>query len=254
MVNQLVDLESPKNKDFIENNNDEKNVNNNSEKQVINNTVESVDKRMLNIEKAGLGVKILGVANIIYSIILTCAVSSGGDWQDGLIVLVIIFLSVFTYITGSKIKKNINWAKKTGIALCIISFANFPVGFVISIFSLYYLARSRTWKLDIDTDIEKAGLAVKILGVTNIIYSLLIFSFLGKKKDLDNIDLLIAIAIIFLSVLTYITGSKIKKNIYLAKKTGIALCIISFLNIPVGLILSIISLYYLRRGWNDKLD
>ena len=30
MVNQLVDLESPKNKDFIENNNDEKNVNNNS--------------------------------------------------------------------------------------------------------------------------------------------------------------------------------------------------------------------------------
>ena len=112
MVNQLVDLESPKNKDFIENNNDEKNVNNNSEKQVINNTVESVDKRMLNIEKAGLGVKILGVANIIYSIILTYAVSSGGVWQDGLIVLVIIFLSIFTYITGSKIKKNINWAKK----------------------------------------------------------------------------------------------------------------------------------------------
>ena len=112
MVNQLVDFESPKNKDFIENNNDEKNVNNNSEKQVINNTVESVDKRMLNIEKAGLGVKILGVANIIYSIILTYAVSSGGDWQDGLIVLVIIFLSIFTYITGSKIKKNINWAKK----------------------------------------------------------------------------------------------------------------------------------------------
>ena len=73
----------------------EKNVNNNSEKQVINNTVESVDKRMLNIEKAGLGVKILGVANIIYSIILTCAVSSGGVWQDGLIVLVIIFLLIF---------------------------------------------------------------------------------------------------------------------------------------------------------------
>ena len=83
MVNQLVDLESPKNKDFIENNNDEKNVNNNSEKQVINNTVESVDKRMLNIEKAGLGVKILGVANIIYSIILTYAVSSGGIGRTG---------------------------------------------------------------------------------------------------------------------------------------------------------------------------
>ena len=76
MVNQLVDLESPKNKDFIENNNDEKNVNNNSEKQVINNTVESVDKRMLNIEKAGRTIKILGVANILYSSMITFAISS----------------------------------------------------------------------------------------------------------------------------------------------------------------------------------
>ena len=104
-------------------------------------------------------------------------------------------------------------------------------------------------------NIEKAGRTVKILGVTNIIYSILIFYALGSsKKELDNIDVFLAIAIIFLSVLTYITGSGIKKNINWAKKTGISLCIISFLNIPVGLIFSIISLYYLARGWNDKLD
>jgi hypothetical protein len=39
----------------------------------------------------------------------------------------------------------------------------------------------------------------------------------------------------------------------LGKKTGIALCIISFANFPVGFVISIISLYYLKRGWNDVL-
>ena len=39
----------------------------------------------------------------------------------------------------------------------------------------------------------------------------------------------------------------------MAKKTGIALCILSLINIPIGFILSIISLYYLKRGWNDVL-
>ena len=108
MVNQLVDLESPKNKDFIENNNDEKNVNNNSEKQVINNTVESVDKRMLNIEKAGRTIKILGVAMFIqFSAILIIVKSYSAVLGNADIIAFIIFIgySVLTYITGSKIKK-----------------------------------------------------------------------------------------------------------------------------------------------------
>ena len=115
MVNQLVDLESPKNKDFIENNNDEKNVNNNSEKQVINNTVESVDKRMLNIEKAGRTIKILGVAMFIqFSAILIIVKSYSAVLGNADIIAFIIFIgySVLTYITGSKIKKIIsakNW-------------------------------------------------------------------------------------------------------------------------------------------------
>ena len=143
LVNQFVNLESPNNKDIIENNNDEKNVNNNSEKQVINNTVESVDKRMLNIEKAGRTIKILGVTNILYSSIITFAISSSKSFDSFniIILIIIICLSVFTYITGSKIKKNIIFAKKTGIALCILSFMNFPIGFILSIISLYYLKR-----------------------------------------------------------------------------------------------------------------
>ena len=144
MVNQLVDLESPKNKDFIENNNDEKNVNNNSEKQVINNTVESVDKRMLNIEKAGRTIKILGVAMFIqFSAILIIVKSYSAVLGNADIIAFIIFIgySVLTYITGSKIKKNIISAKKTGIALCILSLINIPIGFILSIISLYYLKR-----------------------------------------------------------------------------------------------------------------
>ena len=110
---------------------------------MINNTVESVDKRMLNIEKAGRTIKILGVTNILYSSIITYAISSSKSFDsiDIIILIIIICLSVFTYITGSKIKKNIIIAKKTGIVLCILSFMNFPIGFILSIISLYYLKR-----------------------------------------------------------------------------------------------------------------
>ena len=110
---------------------------------MINNTVESVDKRMLNIEKAGRTIKILGVTNILYSSMITFAISSSKSFDsiDIIILIIIICLSVFTYITGSKIKKNIILAKKTGITLCILSFINFPIGFILSIISLYYLKR-----------------------------------------------------------------------------------------------------------------
>jgi len=63
---------------------------------------------MLNIEKAGRSIKILGVTNILFSAILTFNISSSKDIDSIDIIILIICLSVLTYITGSKIKKNIN--------------------------------------------------------------------------------------------------------------------------------------------------
>ena len=92
-------------------------------------------------------------------------------------------------------------------------------------------------------NIEKAGRTIKILGVAMFIqFSAILIIVKSYSAVLGNADIIAFIIFIGYSVLTYITGSKIKKNIISAKKTGIALCILSLINIPIGFILIFISL------------
>ena len=68
-------------------------------------------------------------------------------------------------------------------------------------------------------NIEKAGRTIKILGVAMFIqFSAILIIVKSYSAVLDNADIIAFIIFIGYSVLTYITGSKIKKNIISAKK------------------------------------
>lgn len=100
------------------------------------------------IEKAGRLIRLYGWLMLIVPIAIAASIlvpaihdRSFDKEPSAMLFLTLLFLSlpIFTLFVGSKVKKNIKWAKITSLFLTLIILFIPPVGTVLAVFIYYYL-------------------------------------------------------------------------------------------------------------------
>jgi len=101
--------------------------------------------------KAGRLIRMFGWVNLLFTILIAAAVAifsiAGSEpipeW-DWLVVAPSILVSVVFLLVGAGVKSYRTWAKIVGAALAVICLLYIPIGTLIGIAALVYLARG--WK------------------------------------------------------------------------------------------------------------
>ncbi|WP_462172216.1 hypothetical protein [Pseudoalteromonas xiamenensis] len=106
--------------------------------------------------------------------------------------------------------------------------------------------------------LEKAGRLMRLMGWLVSIAAIGIFAAIAipmyaeGKMDSASIGILLLSLLVFAIPLLYFkAGSAIKQGKKWGKVTGLIVATISLLNLPIGTIFGLATLYYLKKGWNE---
>ena len=107
-------------------------------------------------------------------------------------------------------------------------------------------------------NLEKAGRLLRLMGwlsligVVGIAAAVLIPVIVsdGKSEGLFTIIVIAALALI-IPILYLNTGTAIKKGKKWGKVTGAVIAAVSLLNLPIGTVFGVATLFYLKKGWNE---
>lgn len=111
------------------------------------------------------------------------------------------------------------------------------------------------------SNLDKAGRLLRLMGWISLIgvigiFAAIIIPVISTGEKLDELFVLSIIAILALAIpaIYLTTGSAIKKDKKWGKVAGTIIAALSLLNIPIGTIFGIATLYYLKKGWSEASE
>jgi hypothetical protein len=110
-------------------------------------------------------------------------------------------------------------------------------------------------------NLEKAGRLMRLMGWLGLIAAIGILAgiaipmYAEGNMDSDSIGILFISLLVFaIPVLYFKTGSAIKQGKKWGKVAGAVIAAISLINLPIGTIFGLATLYYLKKGWNEMQE
>ncbi|WP_435237270.1 hypothetical protein ACR30L_06785 [Psychromonas sp. PT13] len=109
------------------------------------------------------------------------------------------------------------------------------------------------------SNLEKAGRLLRLMGwVILVILILVIISMLMPiiygDGDFNSTPIIWFMVALIIPIVYLYVGTAIKQNKKWAKITGVVFAIFSLINAPIGTILGIAMLYYLKKGWHEVVQ